>query len=179
MCGIAGILDSGGRGLDEAVRRMTTSLTHRGPDDEGFYLGRGIALGHRRLSIIDIDGGKQPLYNEDRSMCIVYNGEVYNHGALKAELTGLGHNFRTKTDTEVILHAYEQWGPQCVKRFNGMFAIAIWDEKKKTLFMARDRLGIKPLFYSSYGGKFVFASEIKAILTDVTKRAKMILFASQ
>jgi len=172
MCGIAGILDSTGRGLDEAVRRMTLSLTHRGPDDEGFYLGRGIALGHRRLSIIDIDGGTQPLYNEDRSMCIVYNGEVYNHGELKAELTGLGHTFRTKTDTEAILHAYEQWGSQCVKRFNGMFAFAIWDERKKTLFMARDRLGIKPLFYCSYGGKFVFASEIKAILTDAAfKRA--------
>lgn len=167
MCGIAGIYDPrGGGGLDTEIRVMTGRLGHRGPDDEGYYVSGNVALGHKRLSIIDLKTGHQPIFNEDESVCIVYNGEVYNFAELTEELEGLGHRFRTRTDTEAILHAYEEWGIECVKRLRGMFAFAIWDEKNQSLVLARDRLGIKPLFYSLRDGRLAFSSEMKAILSD-------------
>lgn len=167
MCGIAGIYAPAGRaGHEERIRRMTGRLDHRGPDDSGYYVSGDVALGHRRLSIIDLETGRQPITNEDGSACIVYNGEVYNFGELTAELEDLGHRFKTRTDTEAILHAYEEWGVDCVKRLRGMFAFAVWDGRKRELMLARDRLGIKPLFYSIDNGSIVFSSEMKALLTD-------------
>ncbi len=142
------------------------TLGHRGPDDSGLFYKDGVGLGQRRLSIIDLEGGHQPIFNEDKSKYIVYNGEIYNFLELRDLLIQKGHIFSTKSDTETILHAYEEWGEKCVDHLNGMFAFAIWDEKKRTMFMARDRLGIKPLFYAEYKGKFSFASEMKAILAD-------------
>lgn len=167
MCGIAGFYaDAPPDVLDREIRRMTDSLTHRGPDDAGYYLARPVALGHRRLSIIDVSGGHQPIFNEDRNLCIVFNGEIFNFKELKAELEAIGHKFSTNSDTETILHAYEEWGERALHRLRGMFAFCIWDAAAETLFLARDRFGIKPLFYSFYNGKFVFASEMKAILSD-------------
>jgi len=164
MCGIYGIISN--QLTRDHLEKSTMTLGHRGPDDSGFFYKDGIGLGHRRLSIIDLEGGHQPMFNEDRDKCIVYNGEIYNFLELRDQLIQKGHIFSTKSDTETIIHAYEEWGEQCVEHFNGMFAFAIWDEKKRTMFMARDRLGIKPLFYSEYKGKFSFASEMKAILAD-------------
>jgi len=161
MCGIAGFNwnDSG------LIRSMTNLLMHRGPDDSGFYTDKHISLGHRRLSIIDLSKkGKQPISNEDSTQWIVYNGEIYNFQELRNELEKKGYKFRTDTDTEVIIHSYEEYGKKCVEKFNGMFAFAIWDSKKKELFLARDRLGIKPLFYYIDDRKFIFTSEIKSIL---------------
>ena len=127
---------------------MNDSLTHRGPDDSGLFTAPGVGLAHRRLSIIDLDGGHQPLFNEDHSVVVVYNGEIFNFQSLAAELTALGHHFRTHCDTEVIVHAWEEWGEACVDRFRGQFAFALWDANHETLFLARDRLGIKPLYYA-------------------------------
>lgn len=168
MCGIAGIYDTkAGRGsLEPAIRAMTEALSHRGPDDFGYHVADTVALGHRRLSIIDLKDGHQPIYNEDATACIVYNGEVYNYREIKKELEDAGHRFTTNSDTETILHAYEQWGEECVGRLHGMFAFCVWDSKKKTLFMARDRFGKKPFFYAEYNGRFVFSSEMKSILLD-------------
>jgi asparagine synthase (glutamine-hydrolysing) len=147
------------------LRRMTDILHHRGPDDSGLHLGPGIGLGHRRLSIIDLSGGHQPLFNEDGSVAVVYNGEIYNFQALARELANRGHCFRTNCDTEVIVHAWEEWGEACVERFRGMFAFALWDENRQTLFLARDRLGIKPLYYATLAdGTLLFASELKSLL---------------
>lgn len=143
---------------------MNAQITHRGPDDEGYFCDGAVALAMRRLSIIDLSGGHQPITNEDESAWIVFNGEIYNYRELRAELQSSGHEFRTHTDTETILHAYEQSGADCVHRFNGMFAFAIWDGKARTLFLARDRLGIKPLYYYWDGENLVFGSEIKALL---------------
>ncbi len=156
----------GKRPTDEGLlRRMTALLSHRGPDGEGFHVEPGVGFGHRRLSIIDLDGGKQPLYNEDLTVVVTYNGEIYNFKELEQELLKLGHKFRTRCDTEVIVHAWEAWGPACVERFNGMFAFAIWDRKRQELFLARDRLGVKPLYYAALNdGRILFASELKAIL---------------
>jgi len=168
MCGIAGIVDTRGlRPIDQGLlARMTDSLSHRGPDDAGFHLGPGVGLGHRRLSIIDLSGGHQPLYNESRSVVVVYNGEIYNFQELAEQLIAAGHHFRTRCDTEVIVHAWEQWGEKCVERFRGMFAFALWDERRQTLFLARDRLGIKPLYYAHLtDGVVIFGSELKALLT--------------
>ncbi len=167
MCGIAGILDS--RGQREisraALERMNDSQYHRGPDEGGLHVERGVALAHRRLSIIDLSTGQQPLYNEDRSVVVVFNGEIYNYQALIPELTALGHRFRTRSDTEVIVHAWEAWGEACVTRFRGMFAFALWDRGRETLFLARDRLGVKPLYYAALpDGTIVFGSELKALL---------------
>ena len=150
MCGIAGIFNIAGRDeVDGALlRRMTDALAHRGPDGEGFYSAAGIGLGHRRLAIIDLAGGEQPLFNEDRTVCVVFNGEIYNFQPLMEELARLGHRFRTRCDTEVIVHAWEEWGEACLDRFNGMFAFALWDGRSETLFLARDRLGEKPLYYA-------------------------------
>lgn len=167
MCGISGIVDlQGVREIDESmVRRMNDSLSHRGPDGSGYHFEPGVGLGHRRLSIIDLEGGKQPLYNEDETVVVTYNGEIYNFKELVADLTARGHSFRTHCDTEVIVHAWEEWGAECLDRFNGMFAFGLWDQNRKVLFLARDRLGIKPLYYSILAdGRIVFGSELKALM---------------
>ncbi|MFH1055288.1 MAG: asparagine synthase (glutamine-hydrolyzing) [Candidatus Altiarchaeota archaeon] len=162
MCGIFGILGVDDRGL---LERMGESLRHRGPDDSGVYTDAGISLGHTRLSIIDLsERGRQPMCNEDGDIWIVYNGEIYNFKSLRADLEAKGHRFRTDTDTEVIIHSFEEYGKDCVKKLRGMFAFAIWDRKGERLFLARDRLGKKPLYYSLVEGNFIFASEIKAML---------------
>ncbi len=167
MCGIVGMLDLNGRRdvSRELLSRINEAQHHRGPDECGLHVEPGVGLGHRRLSIIDVSTGQQPLYNEDGSVVIVYNGEIYNYQELIPELTALGHRFRTKSDTEVIVHAWEAWGERCVERFRGMFAFALWDRNRKTLFLARDRLGVKPLHYALLAdGTFLFGSEIKALL---------------
>jgi asparagine synthase (glutamine-hydrolysing) len=166
MCGITGIFDL--TGCKEISRELLTRMNdvqfHRGPDQGGMHLEPGVGLGHRRLSIIDLSGGRQPLYNEDDTVVVVYNGEIYNFQGLADELKALGHQFRTHCDTEVIVHAWEEWGSACVERFRGMFAFALWDRNQQTLFLARDRLGIKPLFYAQTGDGFLaFGSELKAI----------------
>mgnify|MGYP002361466760 CR=1 FL=1 len=149
----------------ELIERMNQSQFHRGPDEGGMHLEPGVGLGHRRLSIIDLATGQQPLFNEDGSVAVVFNGEIYNFKELIPELQALGHVFHTRSDTEVIVHAWEAWGETCVDRFRGMFAFALWDRKAETLFLARDRLGVKPLFYAELGdGSFLFASELKALL---------------
>ncbi|MGE4050140.1 MAG: XrtA/PEP-CTERM system amidotransferase [Piscinibacter sp.] len=167
MCGIVGIWDSRGTrsfSRDQLVR-MNESQHHRGPDETGVHLAPGVALGHKRLSIIDLATGQQPLFNEDHSVVVVFNGEIYNYGELIPELTALGHVFRTRSDTEVIVHAWEAWGEACVERFRGMFAFALWDENRQTLFMARDRLGVKPLYYAELpDGTWLFGSELKSLL---------------
>ncbi len=167
MCGIAGIFDyRGRRDADRRLlRRMTEIIVHRGPDGDGFHYAPGVGLGHRRLAIVDLAGGDQPMYNEDRTVCIVYNGEIYNFQPLMSELSALGHVFRTRCDTEVIVHAWEEWGEACLDRFNGMFAFALLDERREMLFLARDRLGEKPLYYSFLpDGRLLFASELKSLL---------------
>src|SRR5471032_1482195 len=167
MCGITGLMDTRGR---RAIDRnllvaMTDRIAHRGPDGDGFHLGAGIGLGHRRLAIIDVAGGQQPLYNEDGTVAVSFNGEIYNFQELATELAAKGHRFRTHCDTEVIVHAWEEWGERCVDRFRGMFAFAVWDENRETLFLARDRLGKKPLYYAVLDdGMLLFASELKALL---------------
>jgi asparagine synthase (glutamine-hydrolysing) len=144
---------------------MNDSIAHRGPDGDGEHHEPGVALGHRRLAIIDVATGQQPLYNEDHSVVVIYNGEIYNYQEVVPELQALGHVFRTRSDTEVIVHAWEAWGERCVERFRGMFAFALWDRNQETLFLARDRLGVKPLFYSLLpNGELVFGSELKALL---------------
>ncbi len=165
MCGIAGIIRFDQPiGADE-IQRMTSALKHRGPDGEGFWVEKNIALGHRRLSIIDLISGKQPMCNEDGSIWITFNGEIYNFLELRSDLSEKGHLFKTKSDTEVIVHAYEEWGDECVNRFRGMFAFAVVDRKNGRIFLARDHLGIKPLFYYVDDVFFAFASEIQALKT--------------
>ena len=166
MCGIAGILDIKRKPENHVLLGMTGIMRHRGPDGEGIYIDGPVGLGHRRLSIIDLNTGAQPMSNEDCSIWITYNGEVYNFMELRHDLENKGHKFRTKSDTETIIHAYEQYGEDCVKKLRGMFAFCIWDAKKKSLFLARDRLGKKPLYYFYDKSCFVFASEIKAIISD-------------
>src|SRR5678816_4455983 len=167
MCGITGMFDTKGRReIDRDVLvRMNESQHHRGPDEVGLHVEPGVGLGHRRLSIIDLSTGQQPLYNEDRSVVVVFNGEIYNFQDLVPELQALGHTFRTRSDTEVIVHAWEAWGENCVKRFRGMFAFALWDRNQETLFLARDRLGVKPLYYALLDdGMLLFGSELKSLL---------------
>jgi asparagine synthase (glutamine-hydrolysing) len=170
MCGIVGsilLTDQYRSSVDEVIQeKMIESIRHRGPDDSGSWQNDKIFLGMRRLSIIDLNNGQQPIWNEDKSCCIVYNGELYNHHDLRPLLESQGHTFRTNSDTEVILHAYAQWGTKCLSKFIGMFAFAIWDGKQNTLFLARDRVGEKPLYYYQDRHRLVFASEIKAILAD-------------
>ncbi len=187
MCGIAGIYESKKESVQpDLLRAMTEVLTHRGPDDEGYVLfghekslkldgactnanlrGYSLGFGHRRLSIIDLSSaGHQPMSNEDQTVWITYNGEVYNYLEIRRELIGKGHVFRSNTDTEVVLHAYEEWDVDCLQKFIGMWAFALWDERKRRLFCARDRLGIKPFYYYWHDGRFLFASEIKAIIAD-------------
>lgn len=166
MCGIAGAFDTNAKRPipRDRVEKMNASQLHRGPDEGGVHFEPGIGLAHRRLSIIDLSTGQQPLFNEDGSVAVVFNGEIYNYQELIPELTALGHTFRTKSDTEVIVHAWEAWGAQCVKRFRGMFAFALWDRKQETLFLARDRLGVKPLYYALLAdGTFIFGSELKSL----------------
>jgi asparagine synthase (glutamine-hydrolysing) len=177
MCGICGILkfEKTGEVDPSLIARMSATLTHRGPNEEGIHVKGQIALGHRRLSIIDIAGGHQPMksHAHGASQVIVYNGEIYNHVALRWELEGLGHAFKTMSDTEVLLTAYGEWGPQCVDRLKGMFAFAIWDEAEKALFLARDRMGIKPLYYYLGREAFVFGSEVRAILASSLVRSEL------
>ena len=161
MCGICGIA---GRSDPDLVRRMTGTMVHRGPDDEGFFTDESVSLGMRRLSIIDLEGGHQPITNEDKSVWVVFNGEIYNYRELRGFLEKKGHRFATNSDTEVIAHAYEEYGEACVHTLRGMFALALWDRAKARLLLARDRLGIKPLYYWISNGVLVFGSEIKAIL---------------
>jgi asparagine synthase (glutamine-hydrolysing) len=165
VCGIVGIASLNGRPvlLDE-LRAMCSVIAHRGPDDDGFYLTAEAGLGHRRLSIIDLDTGRQPISNEDGSVWAVFNGEIYNYRQLRAGLEERGHRFSTKTDTETIIHLYEEEGEECVRSLRGMFAFAIWDDNRKLLLLARDRLGIKPLYFTEVGGRLAFGSEIKSIL---------------
>jgi asparagine synthase (glutamine-hydrolysing) len=164
MCGIAGfIADGGGPAREESLRRMVGVLRHRGPDGTGVYLDSHAGLGHARLSIIDVAGGGQPIHNEDASLWIVFNGEIFNYLELRSELGDRGHQFATRSDTEVILHAFEEWGESCVSRFNGQWAFAIWDSRRQSLFLSRDRLGVRPLFFTFVGSAFVFASEIKSL----------------
>jgi asparagine synthase (glutamine-hydrolysing) len=169
MCGIAGKLaPSAHTPIDrDLLVAMADVVSHRGPDADGFYIGEGVGLAHRRLSIVDVATGQQPLPNEDQTVWVVFNGEIYNFPSLRAELEAHGHRFRTHSDTEVIVHAYEQWGERCVERFRGMFTFAIWDVRNRRLMLARDRVGIKPLYYAiPRGGGIVFGSEIKSILED-------------
>jgi len=168
MCGIAGFVGGHDEGPTEVsarrLRQMCDVIRHRGPDDEGVFVGDGAALGMRRLSIIDLAGGHQPIRNEDGTIWVVFNGEIYNYRALRAELAAAGHAFYTDTDTETIVHAYEQWGDEAFTHLRGMFGIALWDRRTRTLLLARDRLGIKPLHYAEHGGRLSFGSEIKSIL---------------
>lgn len=168
MCGICGKLefDRDARVSDPLVRIMLDTIRHRGPDDQGVYISRQVGLGHARLSIIDLNGGHQPLSNEDGTIWIVFNGEIYNFHELRTFLSGKGHVFKTQSDTEVIVHLYEEFGEDCVEKLRGMFAFAIWDERAESLFLARDRVGIKPLYYWLSDKSLIFASEIKAILAD-------------
>jgi asparagine synthase (glutamine-hydrolysing) len=166
MCGIAGIFEFGEAArVDEALlKRMCDVIAHRGPDDEGLFIHDGIGLGMRRLSIVDLSTGHQPISNEDGSVWIVFNGEIYNHRTLREQLIAAGHRYRTQSDTETIVHLYEQYGKNCVQHLRGMFAFAIWDAKRQSLFVARDRLGIKPLYYRLSNSTFIFGSEIKALM---------------
>jgi asparagine synthase (glutamine-hydrolysing) len=174
MCGIAGQYCYGSSRPDEKLlAAMSERLAHRGPDGQGTYVSGRIGLAHRRLAIIDLsDDARQPMANEDGSLRLVYNGEIYNFVELRAELIKKGHTFRSKTDSEVILHAYEEWGTACLARLNGMWAFALWDEKLQQLFCARDRFGIKPFYYTEIAGSFIFASEIKALLAHPGVGAK-------
>ncbi len=175
MCGIVGTLNLNKNHLIEeaAIRQMLGMIRHRGPDQFGIYLDDQVGLGSARLSIIDLSGGQQPISNEDGTLWIVFNGEIFNYVELRPELEARGHRFMTHTDTEVILHLYEDLGPGCLERLNGQFAIAIWDSREKSLFLARDRLGIRPLFYTYADGALIFGSEIKAILADPRVRAEI------
>jgi asparagine synthase (glutamine-hydrolysing) len=167
MCGICGIFDLSGRPVQgEPLEQMRHVLRHRGPDGQGQFVDREVGLGHCRLSIIDVPGGGQPIANEDGSLQVIFNGEIYNFIELRRELEAFGHTFKTRSDTEVIVHAYEQWGTDCVNRFNGMFAFAVWDGRHREIFLARDHLGIKPLYYTQIRERLLFASEIKALLQE-------------
>src|SRR5215211_3483847 len=169
MCGICGIVDLQGPIDPQALRRMTAVLRHRGPDDEGFYLGptprpAAVGLGFRRLSIIDLVTGNQPIPNEDGSIQLVFNGEIYNYRELRSELVARGHRLATESDTEVIVHLYEELGLRCFERLNGMFGLALWDARTGELVLARDRFGKKPLYYADLGSGLLFGSELKSLL---------------
>lgn len=175
MCGICGYihLDRSKQASENILKNMMDTLIRRGPDDEGAYLKGNVALGHRRLSIIDLETGHQPMFNEDGSVGIVYNGEVYNFQEIKSDLEEKGHKFKTHSDTEAIIHAYEEYGEDCLKYFNGMFAFAIWDSRTQALFLARDRFGKKPLYYALFDNQFIFGSELKAILKHPSVRREI------
>src|SRR5579875_267813 len=166
MCGIAGFIDSeySQENAEQLIDAMCKIIRHRGPDDQGTWVGGGVALGMRRLSIIDLAGGHQPIFNEDQSILTVFNGEIYNYKELKATLEERGHRFQTNSDTEAIVHAYEEYGDACPQYLRGMFAFAIWDKKHQRLLLARDRFGKKPLHYYWDGQRLIFGSEIKSLL---------------
>jgi asparagine synthase (glutamine-hydrolysing) len=166
MCGIGGIvhLDQSNPVDQEELRRICGTMFHRGPDDEGCVIDHHVGLGMRRLNVIDLVTGRQPISNEDGRIWIVFNGEIYNFRELRKQLEEKGHKFSTSSDTETIVHLYEEHGTNCVKQLNGMFAFAIWDKTKQTLLLARDRLGVKPLYYFVDGQRLIFGSELKAIL---------------
>ncbi|MCK5230952.1 MAG: asparagine synthetase B, partial [Desulfobulbaceae bacterium] len=168
MCGITGFIHFKGHNKEAArslVKRMADTLVHRGPDEEGFYVDDWAALGHRRLSIIDLSSGQQPMSTKDGRYQIIFNGEIYNFPEIRDVLQKKGHRFQTRSDTETILLAYAEWGEECVKKLNGMFAFAIWDKEKRQIFLARDRVGKKPLYYYRDNDVFSFASELKALRT--------------
>lgn len=162
MCGICGIIRKGDN--KDIIKKMNDRIMHRGPDGEGYYIDGDVAFGHRRLSIIDLSTGDQPIYNEDNSVVTVYNGEIYNYVELRSELESLGHEFKTKSDTEVLVHGYEEWHTDLPKHLRGMFAFAIYDKNRNEIFLARDNFGIKPLYYAKMNDSFMFASEIKSFL---------------
>jgi asparagine synthase (glutamine-hydrolysing) len=167
MCGIAGIARRSGSGVAvDTLGRMARAIQHRGPDGYGFYLGSRVGFAHVRLSIVDVAGGAQPLTNEDGQIVVTYNGEIYNHPELRRELEARGHVFRTRCDTEILVHGYEEWGVDVLQRLNGQFAFAIYDRNRETVFVARDRFGVRPLFYAQRNGDFYFGSEIKAVLAS-------------
>ena len=167
MCGICGVVALGRPAESETVRAMSAALAHRGPDGDGFFSAPGVALGHRRLSIIDLShAGDQPFASDDGQLQLIHNGEIYNYRELRTELEAHGHRFRSGTDTEVVLHAYRQWGEQCVERFNGMWAFALWDDRAQRLFCSRDRFGVKPFYYRWHDNRLAFASELKAFRVD-------------
>src|SRR5262245_54149384 len=179
MCGIAGIVYTDrSHPVDEVlVRRSTALLTHRGPDADGFLFGEGVALGHRRLSIIDLSTGDQPVFNEDRTKAVVFNGEIYNFRELRAELETAGPRFSTGSDTETLVHGWEEWGDACVGRLRGMFALALWDQRARRLLLARDRVGKKPLYYAHDGERLLFGSELKALVADPAIKRELSLEA--
>jgi len=170
MCGIAGFVDTtsppdwDAAGAGQMVEAMCSAIRHRGPDDQGTWINRGVALGMRRLSIIDLATGHQPIHNEDGTVWVVFNGEIYNFRELRRTLESAGHRFYTNTDTETIVHAYEEWGPQAIARLRGMFGLAVWDDRTRTLLLARDRVGIKPLYFAPVGSRLYFGSELKSLL---------------
>jgi asparagine synthase (glutamine-hydrolysing) len=166
MCGIAGQFNfaSQERVFEELVRQMTRSIVHRGPDDEGYFFDGNLGLGFRRLSIIDLAGGHQPMADAEEQVWVVFNGEIYNFKELRAELEAKGHNFRTRSDTEVIIHGYKEWGPEVLKHLNGMFGLAIWDVARRRLVVARDAMGIKMIYFRISEGRLLFGSEIRAVL---------------
>lgn len=169
MCGICGIFDFSGAPVErDLLYQMNGRIRHRGPDGEGYFVSNAIGLSNRRLSIIDLEHGGQPQTNEDEMIHLVFNGEIYNYVELREELLKKGHKFKTSSDTEVIVHAYEEWGEECTQHFNGMFAFAVWDARNRKLMLARDHLGIKPLYYVRIGDRLLFASEIKALLAEPT-----------
>lgn len=175
MCGIVGIWTRKGESVDpRLLADLRDAMTHRGPDDEGLWLRepqRDVGFGHRRLSIVDLSpAGRQPMFNEDRSVVVTFNGEIYNHEQLRSELQRRGHRFVSHCDAEVLVHLYEELGTDMVDELVGMFAFAIWDESRERLFLARDRLGKKPLYYLAQGGTFAFGSEIKALLPLLARR---------
>src|SRR5260370_23425325 len=173
MCGICGV--AGGEPAEgrELVGRMSAAMVHRGPDDEGSLPGDGVTFGMRRLSIIDVEGGHQQIHNEDSKVWVVQNGEIYNHLELRKVLAAAGHSFTTQSDTEVLVHGYEEWGEAVVDRLNGMFAFAVLDLRRGRVLLARDRMGIKPLHYAVDGRRLVFASELKALLCDPGLRREL------
>ncbi len=177
MCGICGVIGiQRPERAEEITRRMMGALTHRGPDEDGMLVAPSAALGMRRLSIIDLPGGHQPVFNETGNVAVIYNGEIYNFPQLRKTLEGRGHSFRTHSDTEVVVHASEEWGEQCLREFRGMFALAIWDARssgtsgeaarRAQIFLARDRLGIKPLYYAVAEGALLFSSEVRSLLAS-------------
>jgi asparagine synthase (glutamine-hydrolysing) len=175
MCGIVGVFNTDGKPVSiTTLHTMTDAIAHRGPDGEGFYTDGFVGLGHRRLAIIDLSAaGHQPMATPEGDIVLTYNGEVYNFPDLRVELQARGYQFRSRTDTEAVLYAYKEWGPRCLEKFNGMFAFAAWDRRSQTLFLARDRYGIKPLYYTHFGNTFLFASEIKAFLKHPEFRAEV------
>src|SRR5205814_6626407 len=166
MCGICGQFNFARNEPVEpaTIRRMTGTIVHRGPDDEGYFLSGPLGLGFRRLSIIDLAGGHQPMFDAEKSVCVIFNGEIYNYKELREQLISYGHGFRTHCDTEVIIHGYKQWGTEVLDRLNGMFGLAIWDARKERLIVARDAMGIKLIYYRIDNGRLTFASEIRPIL---------------